>query len=143
MDFHILGPLEVLNEGAPVEVSGAKQRALLALLLVHANETVTTDRLVDDIWGESPPGSASHAVEVYNMVSADCAQFRFGVRDDGRVSAGPARDSQSVEQHVGCDRLAGRVIQEYIGSGGREASGCIGSTGITECHRAWTADLRP
>src|SRR5437879_13665991 len=50
----------------------------------------------------------SHAVEVYNMVSADCAQFRFGVRDDGRVSAGPARDSQSVEQHVRCHRLARR-----------------------------------
>jgi DNA-binding SARP family transcriptional activator len=42
MDFRILGPLEVLDEGRMLALGGSKQRALLALLLLHANETLTT-----------------------------------------------------------------------------------------------------
>ena len=57
MDFRILGPLEVLDEGHSVNLGGSKQRALLALLLVHANETLTTERLIDELWGESPPAT--------------------------------------------------------------------------------------
>jgi hypothetical protein len=49
MDFRILGPLEALDEGRAVPLGGAKQRALLALFLVHANETLTTDRLIDEL----------------------------------------------------------------------------------------------
>jgi DNA-binding SARP family transcriptional activator len=44
MDFRILGPLEVLEGGRPVALGGSEQRALLALLLLHANETLSTDR---------------------------------------------------------------------------------------------------
>ncbi len=64
MDFRILGPLEVLDEGRAVTLGGSKQRALLALLLLHANETLSTDRLIDELWGEHPPASAEKAVQV-------------------------------------------------------------------------------
>ena len=47
MDFRILGPLEVLDEDQPVLLAGGRQRALLALLLLHANEPLSTDRLID------------------------------------------------------------------------------------------------
>jgi predicted ATPase/class 3 adenylate cyclase/DNA-binding winged helix-turn-helix (wHTH) protein len=64
MDFRILGPLEVLDEGRAVMLGGAKQRALLALFLVHANETLTTDRLIDELWGERPPANAAKTVQM-------------------------------------------------------------------------------
>jgi DNA-binding SARP family transcriptional activator len=51
MDFRLLGPLEVDNGDAPIGLGGAKQRALLALLLLNANRTVASDRLVDDLPG--------------------------------------------------------------------------------------------
>ena len=65
MDFCILGPLEVLDRGRPVGLGGRKQRALLALLLLHAGEAVSTDRLVDELWGERPPATAAKLVQGY------------------------------------------------------------------------------
>ena len=64
MDFRILGPLEVVDEGRAVALGGSRLRALLAVLLLHANETVTSDRLIDDLWGERPPAGAARAVQV-------------------------------------------------------------------------------
>ncbi|HZB07310.1 MAG TPA: BTAD domain-containing putative transcriptional regulator [Thermoleophilaceae bacterium] len=65
MDFHILGPLEVLEHGDDVAPRGSKQRALLALLLVHPNETLSIDRLVDELWGDNAPPTAAKAVRVH------------------------------------------------------------------------------
>jgi predicted ATPase/DNA-binding SARP family transcriptional activator len=66
MQFRILGPLEVLDdEGRPLALGGAKQRALLATLLLHGNEVVSVDRLIDELWGENPPDTASHILQVY------------------------------------------------------------------------------
>jgi DNA-binding SARP family transcriptional activator len=65
MDFRILGPLEALDEGRPVRLGGGKQRALLALFLLHANETLSSDRLIDELWGERPPATAAKTVQVY------------------------------------------------------------------------------
>jgi DNA-binding SARP family transcriptional activator len=64
MDFRILGPLEVLDEGRAVTLGGSKQRALLALFQLHANETLPTDRLIDELWGESPPANAAKPVQM-------------------------------------------------------------------------------
>jgi DNA-binding SARP family transcriptional activator len=65
VDFGILGPLEVRHEGRPVPLGGAKQRALLALLLLHPNEVVPAERLIDELWSERPPGTAATALQVY------------------------------------------------------------------------------
>ena len=62
MEFRILGPLEVRDNGRVLELGGAKQRAVLALLLLRANEVVSLDRLIDGIWGERPPDTAAAAV---------------------------------------------------------------------------------
>jgi len=58
MEFRILGPLEVLDEGRPVALQRGKQLALLAYLLLHPNELVSTDRLIDALWEERPPPTA-------------------------------------------------------------------------------------
>ncbi len=52
MDYRILGPLEVCDGDRTVGLGGDKQRALLAVLLLHRNEVVSADRLIDDLWGE-------------------------------------------------------------------------------------------
>lgn len=65
MEFRILGPLEAWSGDAPLKLAAPKQRALLAILLLNANEVVSTDRLVDGLWGEAPPRRAVKAVQVY------------------------------------------------------------------------------
>ena len=55
--FRVLGPLEVAHDGAPVRLGGERQRALLALLVTHANALVTTERLIEHLFGgRSVPG---------------------------------------------------------------------------------------
>jgi len=56
MDFRILGPLDVLDGGEPVALGGSRQRALLALLLIHAGEAVSSDRLIEALWGSATAG---------------------------------------------------------------------------------------
>src|SRR5262245_32408099 len=65
MEFRILGPLEVSEGDGVLALGGAKPRALLALLLLHANEVVSRDRLIDELWGASPPETAPTAVQVH------------------------------------------------------------------------------
>ncbi len=65
MEFRILGPLEVRRDGVPLSPGGPKQRALLALLLLHANEPVSRAALIDGLWGERPPETAAKALQVY------------------------------------------------------------------------------
>ena len=65
MDFRILGPLHAFDEHQVVTPRGSKQRSLLALLLLNANETLTTDRLIDELWGERPPATATKTVQVH------------------------------------------------------------------------------
>ena len=65
MEFRILGPVEVVDEGKTLAVGGGRQRALLAFLLLHANEVVPTDRLVDELWPGKPPATADKIVRNY------------------------------------------------------------------------------
>ena len=65
MEFRILGPLEVVDDGRTVELGGSKPRALLAILLLRANEVVSRDHLIEDLWGERAPETASTALHGY------------------------------------------------------------------------------
>src|SRR5215471_17847417 len=65
MDFRILGALEVWDGERQLELGGPKRRAVLALLLLHANEVVAVDRLVDDLWGEKAPRNATAALHTH------------------------------------------------------------------------------
>lgn len=63
-ELRLLGPIEAASGGNPLPVGGPRQRALLAFLLLHANEVVTRDRLVDALWGERAPVTAANALQV-------------------------------------------------------------------------------
>jgi DNA-binding SARP family transcriptional activator len=65
MRFQLLGPLEVADDGASVAVGRGKRRCLLALLLLHANEVVSAERLIDELRGERPPPTAAKSRHVY------------------------------------------------------------------------------
>ena len=65
MDCGILGPLEVRLNGSTVALGGRKQRTLIAFFLLHANEVVSRDRLIDALWGERPPPSAQQSLDSY------------------------------------------------------------------------------
>src|SRR5437667_9166316 len=63
--FSLLGPLSVTCDGAPIALGGQKRRALLAVLLLEANQVISRDRLIDALWGEEPPDTARNTVQVY------------------------------------------------------------------------------
>jgi DNA-binding SARP family transcriptional activator len=65
MEFRILGPLEVVDQGRVVKLGGAKQRSLLAYLLLHRNRVVARDRLIDELWGDQPPDTAATAIQIH------------------------------------------------------------------------------
>ncbi len=65
MKFGVLGPVQVTDDGGELRLGGPKQRALVAILLLHANQAVSRDRLIDGLWGERPPASARHTLDDY------------------------------------------------------------------------------
>ena len=65
MEFRILGPLEALAEGDAVSLGAAKPKALLAILLLHANEPVSSDRLIENLWADRPPATAAKVLQAY------------------------------------------------------------------------------
>jgi DNA-binding SARP family transcriptional activator len=65
VEFRILGPLEVVEAGRSLPLGGKRQRALLALLLTRANQVVSSDRLIDELWGERPPRTARNTIQFY------------------------------------------------------------------------------
>jgi DNA-binding SARP family transcriptional activator len=65
IEFRVLGPLEVVRQGRVVEIGAGKKRALLAVLLLHAKEVVSTDRLIEEVWGERAPATAAKILQGY------------------------------------------------------------------------------
>ena len=80
LKLQLLGPVEATIDGQPVSLGPKKQRSLLAVLALHANETVSVDRLVDALWGDRPPATARKMVQLYvsqlrQLLAADSAQI--------------------------------------------------------------------
>jgi len=65
MDFRILGSLEAVADSATADLGPPKQRALLAILLLHVGEIVSVDRLIESLWPERPPRTAAHSIQIY------------------------------------------------------------------------------
>jgi DNA-binding SARP family transcriptional activator len=119
MDFRILGPLEVLDEGRAITLGGAKQRALLALLLLHANETLSTDRLIDELWGEHPPANAAKTVQM------QISRLRKALGTDvGTGSAGLlVTRERGYELRLDPDRVDAHRFKRLVAEGRTELGG--------------------
>jgi DNA-binding SARP family transcriptional activator len=95
VELRILGPLEIAVDGTPVPLAGEKQRALVAILLLDVGRVVSTDRLIDGLWGAEPPRTAQTSLQ--NFVS----QLRKHLGADVVVTKAPgyvlAVDAEAVD----------------------------------------------
>ena len=86
MDFRILGPLEVADDDRRLALGGIKQRSLLAILLQHANEIVSTDHVLAELWGDAPPATAAKSIQVYvSRLRKELGNGRLVTRAPGYV----------------------------------------------------------
>ena len=100
MEFRILGPLQVLADDRQIELGGAQQREVLAILLVHRGEVVSVDRIVDELWGERPPGTATKTVQVY------VSRLRKALGDGVLVTRGGGYALELNGESVDADRFS-------------------------------------
>src|SRR5829696_6664229 len=118
MDFHILGPLEVLDEGRAIPLGGSRQRALLALLLLHANETLSMDRLIDELWGERAPPTAAKLVHV--QISRLRKALTAGGGSDRAGSGTVVTREGGYELTLERGQLDAHRFEDLVAAGGRE-----------------------
>jgi DNA-binding SARP family transcriptional activator/pimeloyl-ACP methyl ester carboxylesterase len=107
MDFGLLGSLEVWLEGRPVHIGGPKPRALLAALLLQANRVVSTDWLIEAVWGETPPVSATAQLQA--MVSELRRSLASSDEPDVIVTRAPGYLIQVEPEALDVDRFHRRV----------------------------------
>src|SRR4051794_37087438 len=105
MEFRILGPLEIRQNGHALPCKGAKQRLLLATLLLHVNEVVSSDRLIEALWGERPPPTANKALQVH------VSQLRRLLEPDLLVTRPPG-----YELHLDDARID---LQQFVAAAGQ------------------------
>ena len=108
MDFSILGPLEVSEDGRPVALQGGKPRALLAVLLLHAGRPVPTGELIDALWGERPPETVAKVLQTY------VSQLRKSLGDVLETRPG------AYQLNIGPDELDLLVFERRAAEGRRE-----------------------
>jgi YVTN family beta-propeller protein len=99
IEFRVLGSFEVLEDERPVALGGPKQRALLVLLVLHRGDAVSTDRLVDELWGEQAPASAQKIVQGY------VSHLRRALGDGLLVTRGRGYLLQTARGQVDLDRF--------------------------------------
>jgi DNA-binding SARP family transcriptional activator len=86
MEFRLLGPLEVVEHDCLLALGGVKQRSLLAVLLLHANEVVSADRLIDELWGQTPPLTAGKSIQVYvSRLRKELGEGRLATQAPGYI----------------------------------------------------------
>jgi WD40 repeat protein/DNA-binding SARP family transcriptional activator len=110
MEISVLGPVEVSAGGRPVAIGAGKPRALLALLALHEGSTVTTDRLVEGLWGEQPPATAA------KMVQLCVSQLRRALPDGGEGAHIVTR-GRGYELRVSGSGLDARRFERLIAEG--------------------------
>jgi DNA-binding SARP family transcriptional activator len=98
-EFRLLGPLEAVVDGTQVPLPAAKPRALLALLLLERNRVVSTDRLIDELWGDDPPAQATKTLQVY------VSQLRKALGSDRLVTRPPGYSLHIEEGELDLDRF--------------------------------------
>jgi ABC-type transport system substrate-binding protein/DNA-binding SARP family transcriptional activator/DNA-binding beta-propeller fold protein YncE len=114
--FRVLGPLEVWFDGAPVKIGGARQRALLAMLLLHANRVVSREQLIDELLSDARPETADHTLRV------QVSRLRSVVDRPGASEPRLVRQVPGYRLRVNSGELDLDVFEELVAQA-HEASG--------------------
>jgi DNA-binding SARP family transcriptional activator/DNA-binding beta-propeller fold protein YncE len=118
VDFRILGPLEVVDGERPVSIRRGKEQALLAYLLLHPNQVVPSERLIDELWGERPPATAAKILQ--NAVSHLRKQLGDGrllTRDPGYLlQLGPDELDADRFERLAQDGQPGEALALWRGT---------------------------
>ena len=128
VEFRILGPLEVRGKSGPIALGGLKPRAVVAVLLLHANESVHAERLALELWGPEAPPSAVKTVQVYvsrlrkafgdpEVLATTAAGYRLRVRADELDAEhfGRLLDGGRAALAAGRHEYAAAVLREALG----------------------------
>src|SRR4029079_8686995 len=110
-----LGPVEVVERGRVLPLGGSRQRALLALLLTRANEVVSADRLIDELWPAEPPHNAAHALQYH------VSQLRKSLGPDAIVTQPPGYVLRIGANELDLLRFE-RLVSEAGGAGPHAAA---------------------
>jgi YVTN family beta-propeller protein len=105
LEFRILGPFEAVRDGQQLVLGGRKPRALLAALVIHSREPLSSDRLIDLLWGEQPPPTAANTLRVH------VANVRKALGSDALVTRGGGYQLAIETDAVDADRFAVLVEQ--------------------------------
>jgi predicted ATPase/DNA-binding SARP family transcriptional activator len=101
MRVRVLGPLEVWDDGRELPLGSGRQRALFVLLLLHADEVVSRDRLIDELWGERPPASAAKVLQGYvSQLRRRLPPESIVTRGSGYLLRGGGTDASEFERLV-------------------------------------------
>jgi DNA-binding SARP family transcriptional activator len=116
LEFRILGELEVVDGGRRLDLGGAKQRAVLAILLLRRGEAVSSDRLIDELWGERPPATAAKTLQVY------VSHLRKALGDGTLLTRAPGYVMRLEPGQLDADRFQA-LLEEARGQEPAQASG--------------------
>ncbi len=114
MDFRVLGQLEVDRRGASVALESFKQRSLLALLLIHANQVVSTDRIIDELWGDQPHADRQNTLWVHVSNLRSALEPDRGKRSEGTLLL---TRSPGYMLQVGPDKLDSAKFERLVAEG--------------------------
>jgi predicted ATPase/DNA-binding SARP family transcriptional activator len=120
VEFRVLGPLEAAVDGVPVPLGGPKQRAVLGVLLALDGGPVPADRLVDELWGETPPATATAALQVHVSGLRKVLPERIRL-----APAGYVLDLDDATRDT--DGLADALRRARAGDAGQTAAGLAGA----------------
>lgn len=154
MEFRVLGALEVIGPNGVVKIGSGLQRAILAILVLHVGETVSTDHLVDEVWGDDPPPSAHHAIGVHvsrlrRALGVDCIESQprgYRLRAEGSVidlARFEALIAEASRAFVGGDpRAAATALAAGLALWRGPALGDLASSHAAQAERARLDELR-
>ncbi|MDA0185326.1 AAA family ATPase, partial [Solirubrobacter phytolaccae] len=136
--YRLLGPLTALRGDAVIDLGPPKQRATLALLLLHRGRQVSTDRLIDALWGDEPPPSALASIQAY------VSNLRRALRDTAGASSAIVRRAQGYVLEVPPDRVDLAVFGVELGAARTAAESGTWSAALTHADAAlalWRGEL--
>jgi DNA-binding SARP family transcriptional activator len=135
MEFRVLGPVQVEEDGVPLALgTGRRLRTLLALFLAHPNQIVATDTLIDQVWSEDPPPTAPTALRVHlTRLRSRLEPARPRATPSERLVSAPT----GYRLRVGNDELDSLRFEHLLSVGGRAAEPAVQRDLLTEALGSW------